>query len=208
MWAYAYALRYLTARLATDGVAAASDLDVTLDDATRRIFRAIDGDSIRDAALFPHYVSVICRNVLRSYYGRRRPATEYLDDRPHADPSLRHDGPTVTTFDRDVARATLATAFAALPPAVGAVAELRLIRRLPYPEVAEQTGHSIPTARAYVSKALKKLRASPTLRALYREWFGGVESGDGHHGKDGANDPVEVRTRSDASLPVDPPADG
>ena len=109
---------------------------------------------------FASYVSKICKNALLSHRERRKVVVEAddatlgpsYDDERHAT-----DGAVVR---RDVARAV-----ASLPAAVRVVAEALYVDRLSFAEVAEKTGHPLPTVRAYASKAKARFRESEILRA-------------------------------------------
>ena len=155
-WAYCYTLRYLYVRFAREPAAQASDLDLVVD---RTFVRVLDRlGAVRERGAFPSFVSVVCKRALLSYRERcRRPVA--LDD-DHAAPPRPDD------HDRGLVRWAVGRAVEALPPALRVVARMRLLEEAPYAEVAEVTGHPLATARAYLSKAVHRLREVPELREL------------------------------------------
>ena len=199
-WAYAYALDYFDRRFKNERTAQPSDLDRALSRAVRRVFTAIDADAVREPARFPQFVSVVCKRVLLSHRERRRDYDEYQEG-PAATPT--ETGPD--RYDRALARHLVGRAIDALVPSLQEVARLRLLGGLPYDEVARRTGHPTPTARAYASRALARLREDPDLRALYQDEIGGA-GGDGWL-RDGGPDERSpgVRSEGDASLGAPPP---
>lgn len=162
LWVYCYALRYLYVRFARDPVATATDLDAVID---RTFVRALERlSTIRDPLKLPHFVSVACRNGLATYRERRRPTVALDEDRDAAPMP-----PRPCDFDGQLVRHEVARAVRALPPALRAVARMRLLDAAEYGDIADATGHPLPTVRTYLSKALRKLRKDAGLRALAPE---------------------------------------
>ncbi|MEM0961617.1 MAG: sigma-70 family RNA polymerase sigma factor [Bacteroidota bacterium] len=158
-WSYLYALRYLYARFRTERTGASSDLDMAVLRAVQRIYRSLE--SVRDPERFPQFVSVICRRVLLSHRERRRELAEINDyDAPVE--ALEAEG-----YDRQLVRHVLQQAIERLPASLRTIARMRLIDECPYDDIAEATGHPVPTVRTYVSRSLSRLRQDPDVRALY-----------------------------------------
>ena len=159
LWTYCYVQRYFLLRFARESAAPASAFDETVTTAFRRVHASYE--TVRDATRFAHFVSVVCVNTFRNYRRGRRAfeaVDEALADAP-SEPAEAGDAPIV--------RRSVATAIEALPEAVREIARLRLLERLEYPDISARTGLAVPSARAYVSKALRRLRDDPHLRALY-----------------------------------------
>ncbi|HEX8298951.1 MAG TPA: sigma-70 family RNA polymerase sigma factor [Rubricoccaceae bacterium] len=160
LWAYIWTLRYVARKFLTERVGEPSDVDAVET-------RALDGvrqawDRVEDAARFPSYVSVVCKNAVLTHRARRRIMVEADEEELEPvidDERLDHDGPIVR---RDVA-----AAIAGLPPAVRSVAEMRFLDGTSYEDIAEATGHPLPTVRTYLSKAVARLREAPHLRAHF-----------------------------------------
>lgn len=160
LWAYVWMVRYTTRKFATERAGGASDLDAVQTRAYEGIVKAAAG--VADPLKFPSYVSVVCKNALLSHRERRRTTVE-ADDTTLA-PVLdddRYEG------DGAVVRRDLAEAVGTLPPAVRDVARMSLLDGRSFEEIAEATGHPLPTVRTYVSKANARLRESPLLRAHF-----------------------------------------
>jgi RNA polymerase sigma factor (sigma-70 family) len=66
------------------------------------------------------------------------------------------------------ARAQVQSAVADLPPDQREVVLLRFVHELSYAEIAERLGVSNVVVRARISRALRRLRTSPKLRAAVR----------------------------------------
>lgn len=158
LWAYCYVRRYVLTRFARETGGAPSDFDVVVTKAYERVLGSVD--TVRDPSRFAQFVSVVCRNTLLNNRTRRRAFDELDETAPAPDDAPRD-------IDRDLLRHALALAIAALPEGIRETARLRLLEGLGYAELAERIGKGVPTARAYVSKAVKRLRQDPELRALH-----------------------------------------
>lgn len=160
LWAYIWTLRYVARKFLTERVGEPSDVDAVETRALEGIQKA--WDRVEDAARFPSYVSVVCKNAVLTHRARRRTMVEADEEtlEPNLDDErFDHDGPVVR---RDVA-----AAIASLPPAVRAVAAMRFLDDVGYEDIADATGHPLPTIRAYLSKAVARLREAPHLRAHF-----------------------------------------
>jgi RNA polymerase sigma factor (sigma-70 family) len=160
VWAYVWMVRYTTRRFATERAGGASDLDAVQTRASEGIRKAAAG--VSDPLKFPSYVSVVCKNAVLTHRERRRMTVEADDTTlaPVYDDD-RYDG------DGAVVRRDVTEIIEALPPAVREVARLSLLEKRSFDEIAEATGHPLPTVRTYVSKANARLRESPLLRAHF-----------------------------------------
>jgi len=199
LWAYCYVVWYFYGKFAREKSAGPSDLDQVIERSCRRIFRSIA--RVRDPQRFPHYVSVVCRNVFSSYRDRRQPMSELPELRS---PAPEHD---IEVLDRPLVRRAVERAVAALPTAIGEVARMRLLENRSYTDIAEATGRPVATTRTYMSKALVKLRDDPDLRAVY---LGDAPSGtdlvdDSANEEVSLDDPFEVRSAGPAGLRHRPP---
>lgn len=161
LWAYCYVVWYFYGKFARERTSGPSDLDQIVEEATRRVYDAMNAEAIREPERFPQFVSVVCKNLLRSHRERRRETVE-VEDAMIPVTSGGGGG-----LDRLLARRLILRAVAALSPALAEVARMRLLEGKGYAEIGEETGHPLPTARAYYSKAIAQLRADPDLRALY-----------------------------------------
>lgn len=162
IWAYAYIRRYLTAQFLRERTGGPSDFDQAL---TRAVSKALGSfDRIRDPALFPHYVSVIAKRELLTHRAKRQTTVEFDEAVGRGESSPDDVG---EALDRPFVRQTLRAAVAELPASIRKVAELRLFDGLGYEDIAELTGHPLPTVRTYLSKAIHRLREHAGLRALY-----------------------------------------
>ena len=158
LWAYCFALRYFASKFAYERTGTPSDADAAVEDAVRRLVGSFDG-GVRSPERFPQFVSVVCRRVLLSHRARRREHVEAPDD-------LLTVPADADAHDRTLTQRCLARAVGALPPAIGEVARMRLIEDMDYADIAEALGRPIDSVRTYHSKALRRLRQDPGLRAV------------------------------------------
>lgn len=161
LWTYSYIRRYLIAQFLRERTGGPSDLEETLTRAFERAFRNFE--RVRDPALFPHYVSVIAKRELLTYRGRRRLTVEYDETLAEGDDPVDAG----ESIDRPFVQQTVAAAIDALPASLREIARWRLLEQRSYEEIAELTGHPLPTVRTYLSKAASRLREHPGLRMLY-----------------------------------------
>ncbi len=160
LWAYAWMVRYVTRKFLTERVGTPSDMDAVQT-------RALDGllkarEQISDPARFPGYVSVVCKNALLTHRARRRVSVEADDTTLEPEPEDAHAGLDGAAIRRDVAAAV-----ETLPAGIRPVARMRFLEGAAFEDIAEATGHPLPTVRAYASKASGRLRGLPALRAHF-----------------------------------------
>ena len=161
LWAYCYVVWYFYGKFAREREARPSDLDRVVERATKRVFRAMEREAIREPDRFPQFVSVVCRNLLSSYRARRRETVEFEDA------AVPVAAAGAGEYDRVLIRNVVVRAIEALPPSIGEVVRMRLLEGKSYPEIAEATGRPLASTRTYYSKAIRRLRDDPHLRALY-----------------------------------------
>ena len=159
LWAYCYTIRYFYAAFARERTSGASDLDAAIDQAYDRVLRSLL--SVHAPPKFAHYVSVICRNVLSTHRSRRRETVELKEDALSVSEAGARD------YDRALMAQALNRAVGALPPAIREVAQMRLIERRSYQDIAEATGRPLATVRTFASKAKARLGGDPGLQAVY-----------------------------------------
>jgi DNA-directed RNA polymerase specialized sigma24 family protein len=160
VWLYCYVQRYVLVRFLRMPYAGAGEADRVIGDVFTRLRAQFD--RVADPSRFTHFVSVACRNAFRN--GLRR---LYQRDGLDAD-ALPADGtePALDEPDRALIRHTVARAIDGLPGHVGHIARMRLLEGHSYRFIAGATGHPLPTVRAYVSKAVSRLRRDAGVRAL------------------------------------------
>jgi RNA polymerase sigma factor (sigma-70 family) len=171
VWAYCYVQRHALVRFAREPrLGGSADLDALIS-ATFLHVRTHLGD-VRDVTRFSHWVAVACRNGFVTYC-RRRALRPQLEAASESLAELPEDAPDeALELDRALVHRVVRAAVARLPETLRTVAEMRLIEGRPYDDIAYTTGHPQPTVRAYVSKAVSRLRADPDLRALQEELAG------------------------------------
>ncbi|MDX1418854.1 MAG: sigma-70 family RNA polymerase sigma factor [Rubricoccaceae bacterium] len=160
VWLYCYVQRFVVVRLLHLGPLGAGETDRIIG----QIYdRAREFDKVAEPERFTHWLSVVCKNTYLNALRRRyQPAAldedALLDNPVDAEPGLYE-------MDRAHLRHALAEAFRALPQSLRDVARMRLLEQRPYDEIAEATGHPLPTVRTYAAKAVRRLREDPNLRA-------------------------------------------
>lgn len=161
IWAYCYTRNYFLIKFLRDGAYGPNDLDSLVTKAFLRIRDHLD--DVNDPERFASWVSVICRNVFRSFLRRRRERftlTEGL---------MPTEAASYGEYDRRLARRAVEEAIGGLPAFLREVVRLRYLEGLSYNDISAATGTPAATARAYVHRAAERLRASPALRLLFDE---------------------------------------
>ena len=161
LWSYCYTRNYFIVKFLRDGAYGPNDLDSLVTKAFLRIRNHLT--DVQDPGRFASWVSVICRNVFRSFLRRRRERFTLTENLlpTHAADYGEHD--------RRIARRAVEEAIGALPPFLQEVARLRYLDGLSYDAISKATGTPSATARAYAHRAAEKLRACPALRVLFDE---------------------------------------
>ncbi|NNE71551.1 MAG: sigma-70 family RNA polymerase sigma factor [Rhodothermales bacterium] len=153
LWTYCYVHRYFLLKFvrAAEG-STAGDLEMVIDRAFRKVSE--NRASVKDPRRYPHWVTVICRNVFVNHV-TRHPGHISVDR--IAEPAQPPD--TLEAIHDDAIRAgALDGAINRLPRHLRIVARLRLVQDLAYEVISERTGIAVPSIRAYVHKALLRLR--------------------------------------------------
>jgi RNA polymerase sigma factor (sigma-70 family) len=162
LYAYLYGRRYFLTKFISNRRLPPTEYELL---ATRAFERTMNGiDRVREADKFTSWLSVICSNLFRSHL-KRRPSVSNLD--AEAEAQLVGDGFDPSELDRGAVKTALIAAILRLPDYLGEIAQLRLIDRLSYPQIAERTGHAEGTLRSYVNKAVARIRTDHDLRDLY-----------------------------------------
>ena len=165
LWAFCYVRRYFLAKFVRDRAYPVVDLDQLVGKAYGRVMDK--WDTVKNPERFAAYLSVLCRNQYIDYL-RARKADAYLEEAEHVHPTA-DPVDEAAVHDRPLAQRTLTRAIERLPDSLREVARLRLLENKSYEHVEAATGYTVPTARAYVHKALQKLRHDADVRALYAE---------------------------------------
>lgn len=161
LWAYCYTIWYFYAQFSRERTSGVSDLDAALDRAYDRILNALA--DIHDPERFPHYVSVVCKNVLLSHRARRRDTVEVNEE------TLLVAEAGAQAYDRVLVRRVLARTIDAMPSAIRDIGRMRLLEGRSYQDIAHVTGKPIASVRTYVSKVKARLRDDLDVRALYED---------------------------------------
>lgn len=149
LWTYCFIRRYFLIKFAQEASWSAVDLDVLVETAFRKTEER--EDQIREPSRYASWVSVVCKNTFRNYLRSRRHQI------PIEHVSLVAEMP-VAYNELGRRQEALARAIDRLPPYLHACTRLRFLSGLSYAEIAEQTGRPLPTIRAYIYKAIKRLR--------------------------------------------------
>ena len=163
-WTYCFTYRYFLVKLATS----ASPMPLALDRLVANAFDDVQGSlrSIHRPGCYTNWVSTICRNTFVSHLRSQR-STVSLEI---GGPLLRDEPPPSTQVrDASIIYRSIRAAIEALPSYLREVARMRLLENRSYGFIREETGQSLQTLRAYVSKALIQLRRNPRLQLLLEE---------------------------------------
>ena len=163
-WTYCFIYRYFLIKLASS----ASSMPLALDRLVANAFDDVQGNlqRIHRPGCYTNWVSTICRNTFVSHLRSQRSTVSLEIGGP-----LLIDEPPPSTQMRDasVIYRSIRAAIEALPSYLREVARMRLLENCSYGFIREETGQSLQTLRAYVSKALIQLRRNPRLQLLLEE---------------------------------------
>ena len=158
LWTYCFVRRYFLVKFIQEPAHTIADMDELVDKTFRKVER--NEGQLNDPSRYASWVSVICKNTYRNYLRSRRRAVS-IDDRPTS--ALVSEAPRAYN-DAGMAREALGQAIARLPRYLQTCVRLRFIEGLSYPEIADRTGRPLASIRAYVYKALQRLREDDDLR--------------------------------------------
>ena len=169
LWTYCYIRRYFLLKFVRSGaLGSPADLEMLIDRAYRRVE---DGRrDIREPHRYAHWVVVVCRNTFLNHASR---FPEHVAVDRIAEPGAAAAAEDAW-HDRALQIGALEAAISRLPTYLRAVAEMRLLRELPYDVIADRTGQPVPSVRAYLHKALVRLRRDGVLLRIL-----GYEPGSG-----------------------------
>lgn len=157
LWTYCFIRRYFLVKFVQESAYSVADLDLLIDKTFRKVERS--EDQVKEPRRYASWVSVVCKNTYRNYLRRRRPAVSL--DEPSM-PLLVAEGPVVYQ-DAGMARQAVLSAIDRLPPYLQTCVRLRFLEGLSYNEIADRTDQPPPSIRAYIYKALQRLREDEEL---------------------------------------------
>ena len=152
LWTYCFIRRYFLVKFVQETSWSAADMDAIIETAFRKTEER-EGQ-IREPSRYANWISVVCKNTFRNYLRSKR----HLIPIEHA-PLLSLVAETPVAYNETGQREeALACAIDRLPPHLHACVQLRFLSGLSYREIAQRTGRPLPTIRAYIYKAAKRLR--------------------------------------------------
>lgn len=158
IWTYCFTRRYFLIKFTRDNTAgSASDLDRLVEKAYERAH--VHQQDVQDDMKYAQWVSVICRNAYLNHRRKQRPLISI--DQENGPKLLADDGQA--THDIGILAEGTQQAIARLPDYLQDVAHMRLLQELPYTEIAHRVDKSLPIVRAYVHKAIVKIREDPVF---------------------------------------------
>lgn len=170
-WVYCYSRRFLITKAIRHREASASDVEALISRAFQKAIAHM-GD-VREPGKFAGYVSVICKRTYIDHYRRRTGEKERGGDLHfELDPdSLLSDPDALDPLDREMLREAISRAMEGMPEMWQRALLMRYFERLSYKEIASTLDYPTGTLRAYVYKAICKLREDPHLGVIADEWF-------------------------------------
>jgi RNA polymerase sigma factor (sigma-70 family) len=164
LWTYCYTRRYFIAKFLRDSVHGPTALDQLVGKAFTKARNNLE--NVRQPERFASWVSVICRHTFLNFLRRYRGEHAILDEaRLPAPPRPEH-----FEHDRRTTRRAVERAIGRLPPSLQEVARLKFLEDRSYEYIVEVTGRPAASVRAYVNKAVVRLREDPELLALLHEF--------------------------------------
>ena len=162
LWTYCYTRRYFIVKFLRDSAYGPTELDTLVGKAFTRAHSNFD--QVKQPERFASWVSVICKNTFLNFVRRYREQFALDEARVVGDAPPPHG-----EHDRLLIRRAVEQAIDRLPPSLQEVARRRFLEGQPYDAMSDATGRPVPSLRAYVNKAVVRLREDPALRALLHE---------------------------------------
>ncbi len=158
LWTYCFIRRYFLVKFVQEASWSAVDLDAIIETAFRKT--ETRETQIREPSRYASWVSVVCKNTFRNYLRSKR----HQIPLEHA-PSLSLAAePPVAYNEPGTRQRALARAIDKLPPHLRSCVRLRFLSGLSYAEIAQRTGRPVATIRAFIYKAIKRLREDAEFR--------------------------------------------
>ncbi len=152
LWTYCFIRRYFLVKFIQEASWSAVDLEMLIEIAFRKT--EARENQIREPSRYASWVSVVCKNTFRNHLRSKRHQIPI----EHA-PGLSLVAETPVAYNElGKRKEALAHAIDRLPSHLHSCMQLRFLSGLSYMEIAQQTGRPLPTVRAYIYKAIKRLR--------------------------------------------------
>lgn len=166
LWTYCFVWRNVLLKFSRDPDLNPSDFDMLV----ARIFeRIVDRrHTIREKDRYASWISVVCRN---SFINHVRVRKKNVQVREEDWQGWYISEPKVAAGDGALLLQVLSRAIARLPGYLRAAAHMRLVEELTYDEISDITGKKVEVVRAYVNKALRRLRNDQQLRVFLEKEF-------------------------------------
>jgi RNA polymerase sigma factor (sigma-70 family) len=161
LWTYCYVRRYFLIKfIRSDAAYTGADLEMVVERSFLRIARK--RETIREQHKYANWVIVVCRNTYLNYVTRQ---PDFVPMDRIAEPGAEDE--LLIELHDDAMRATaLEAAIVRLPAHLREVAWMKLVDGLEYDDIEQRTGIAVPSARAYVHKALTRLRNDSRFLAI------------------------------------------
>lgn len=163
VWTYRQLRCVVDSLIDKDRNARAYDADAVLSIALLRV--EAGRHSVQDPGSYASWVSVVGRNAYLNYK-RSRPTVRRVKE---ADLSYDAERQMESRMDGARVRRSVEDAIGRLPAFLRVVATMRLVEDRDYDCICACTGKSKPTVRAYVNKAIERLRTDDLLKCLLEE---------------------------------------
>ncbi len=159
LWTYCFIRRYFLVKFIQDSSWSATDLDVLVDIAFRKT--EMRESQVREPDRYASWVSVVCKNTFRNYLRSKQKQKQVAIDREQAGISVSELPNRYR--EHGAQELMLVAAIDRLPPHLRACVRLRFLGGLSYAEIARRTERPLPTIRAFVYRAVKRMRKDDDL---------------------------------------------
>jgi RNA polymerase sigma factor (sigma-70 family) len=158
LWTYCYVRRYFLIRFVhTSRTYTNADVDYVVERAFSRI--ESKRSTLREETRYPHWVTVVCRNTYLNFISRH---PDHVGVDRVAEPEWIEDE-MLRVHDDAIRASALAAAIERLPNYLQSVIRMKLVEGLEYQVIGDRTGAPTASVRAYVHKALVRLRRDTEL---------------------------------------------
>ncbi len=163
VWTYRQLRCVVDSLIDKDQNARVCDADAVLSIALIRV--EAGRESVQDPRSYASWVSVVGRNAYLNYKRSRPTVRRVKEEDLSYDAELHME----SRMDGARVRRSVEDAIGRLPAFLRVVATMRLVEERDYDCISAATGKSKPTVRAYMNKALERLRTDDLLRCLLDE---------------------------------------
>ncbi len=159
LWTYCFIRRYYLIKFSRDALFSnPADMDNLISKAYLKVQN--HRDSVSDSAHYTSWVSVVCKNEFLNFLR----SVHHVVSFDQEEMQLADDDSVEGFYDMGLLYLGLRKAVERLPDFLREIAFYRFIEGYSYQEIGQRIEKPLPIVRAYVNKAIQKLRKDPFFK--------------------------------------------